>query len=127
MAEFLTGESFASETGGARYIPSLATNRFPYWSTRLQTGLESRAAQIVLVALVQSGDSGAKLQTLRPHKPLGSLCVEGNRVKRENAQMVGGNSAYYETDWAVSEYNREDGLRPLEMTLVQQFFPPPPC
>jgi SAM-dependent methyltransferase len=48
-------------------------------------------------------------------------------VKRENAQMVGGNSAYYETDWAVSEYNREDGLRPLEMTLVQQFFPPPPC
>src|SRR5580704_14352068 len=108
MAEFLARESLASETGGARYIPSLETNRFPYWSTRLQTSLESRAAQIALLALVQSGDSGAKLQTLRPHKPLGSLCVEGNRVKRENAQIATRNSAYFETNWAVSEYIRED-------------------
>src|SRR6266849_5091724 len=37
------------------------------------------------------------------------------------------NSAYYQRDWALSEYSREDGLRPLEATLVQQFFPPPRC
>jgi SAM-dependent methyltransferase len=48
-------------------------------------------------------------------------------VKRENTQIARGNAAYYETDWAVSEYKREDGLRPLELKLVEQFFPPPPC
>jgi SAM-dependent methyltransferase len=48
-------------------------------------------------------------------------------VKIENARIAGGNAAYYESDWAVSEYNREDGLRPLELMLIEQFFPPPPC
>jgi SAM-dependent methyltransferase len=48
-------------------------------------------------------------------------------VKRENPQIATRNSAYFETNWAVSEYIREDDLRPLETTLIRQFFPPPPC
>jgi SAM-dependent methyltransferase len=48
-------------------------------------------------------------------------------VKRENAQIATRNSAYFETNWAVSEYIREDDLRPLETTLIRQFFPPSPC
>ena len=48
-------------------------------------------------------------------------------MKLENTQVAAENAAYYETGWALSEYNREDGLRPLELRLVAQFFPPPPC
>jgi ubiquinone/menaquinone biosynthesis C-methylase UbiE len=48
-------------------------------------------------------------------------------VKRENAQIATRNSDYFETNCAVSEYIREDDLRPLETTLIRQFFPPPPC
>jgi SAM-dependent methyltransferase len=48
-------------------------------------------------------------------------------VKREDAQIASRNSAYFETNWAVSEYVREDDLRPLETALIRQFFPPPPC
>ena len=48
-------------------------------------------------------------------------------MKLENAQIATRNSAYFETNWAVSEYIREDDLRPLEATLIRQFFTPPPC
>jgi SAM-dependent methyltransferase len=37
------------------------------------------------------------------------------------------NLANYDTSWSVGEYTREEGLRPLETTLIEEFFPQPPA
>jgi ubiquinone/menaquinone biosynthesis C-methylase UbiE len=36
------------------------------------------------------------------------------------------NLATYDTAWSVAEYTREQGLRPLEAELIEEFFPRPP-
>jgi ubiquinone/menaquinone biosynthesis C-methylase UbiE len=37
------------------------------------------------------------------------------------------NLANYDTPWSVAEYTREEGLRPLEAALIDEFFPQPPA
>ena len=37
------------------------------------------------------------------------------------------NLANYDTPWSVGEYTREEGLRPLEIALVEEFFPHAPA
>jgi SAM-dependent methyltransferase len=37
------------------------------------------------------------------------------------------NIANYDSSWSAGEYTRESGLRPIELTLVCEFFPPPPA
>ena len=37
------------------------------------------------------------------------------------------NLANYDTAWSVGEYTREEGLRPLEAALIEEFFPHPPA
>lgn len=41
--------------------------------------------------------------------------------------VTGANLENYASDWSVEEYSREDGLRPVEAELVQEFFPAPPA
>jgi len=44
-----------------------------------------------------------------------------------DADVVDRNLANYDSDWSVREYSREVGLLPVEATLVDRYFPPPPA
>jgi SAM-dependent methyltransferase len=48
-------------------------------------------------------------------------------VNRETNEITRSNLANYGTPWSLAEYTREEGLRPIEAALVDEFFPPAPA
>jgi ubiquinone/menaquinone biosynthesis C-methylase UbiE len=48
-------------------------------------------------------------------------------VRTAQGVVTGQNLANYDSAWSTVEYTREDGLRPIEHALVDEFFPKPPA